>query len=79
VLVVVRLHDGDLPAAAGPLPAVDVRPQGVLLALQLVELRDQGLPFGAARRIGQVRLIDGSWRSGRRVHTRERRTAHLES
>ena len=68
VLVVVRLHDLDLRTATVALAAVDVGAEGVLLALQHRDLGLEGSPFGAARCVEQVRLVDGSGRKGDRVH-----------
>ncbi len=68
VLVVVRLHHRHLGTAAGLAAAADVRLEVLLAALELLDLHEQGLPFGAAGRVGQVRLVGGSRREGDRVH-----------
>ena len=58
VLVVVRLHDLDLRAAAAALAAADVGAEVRCRRSWLLELGEQGLPLGAARRVGQVGLVD---------------------
>ena len=68
VLVVVRLDDLDLGAAAVAPAAVDVGPQGVLLALEPGQLHLERGPLGAARGVGEVRLVDRSRRGSDRVH-----------
>ena len=68
VLVVVRLHDRELRPAAGPAAATDVGLDVLLAPLELLDLDAQGLPFGVAGRVGQVRLVRGSRREGDGVH-----------
>ena len=71
VLVVVRLHDVDLPAAARAPPAVDVGAEVVLAPLEPGELGEQRLSLGAAGRVGQVGLVDRDGREGDGVHARD--------
>jgi len=71
VLVVVRLHDLDLGPAPGLPAAADVAAQVLLLLLELLDLHPEGLPFGGARGVGQVRLVGGSRRGGDSIHACE--------
>ena len=68
VLVVVGLDDLHLRAATVAPTAVDDRAQRRLAALLALELGDQGVPLGAARRVGQVGLVDGSRRRREGIH-----------
>jgi hypothetical protein len=60
VLVVVRLDDLDLRTTAHLLAAADGGGQVELLVFLLLELELERRPFGRARGVGEVRLVDRS-------------------